>query len=799
MWRNYLKITFRSLLRYRGYAVINILGLAIGLACCTLIFLYTQDELSYDQFHQNLPQLYRANTVISLNNSGDLDILPNTPLPLGEAAKNEIPEIKAVVRFNEASQIIKIGEKTFSENVLRADANFFEVFSFPFLKGNPQQALQNPNSLVISQEIAQKYFGNLNPIGKTIALEIENRFEPFIITGLTETPPTNSSIKFGLVMPMKKLEQIIQYVPKEYWTTFYVNTFVWLKPQANPAQVEAKFPQLVAKHAQFAIEEAKKRFGLNGKMTFKLQKFTDIHLADLPTRNGLYDQSNPIYAYILSGIGVFILLIACINFTNLTIAQSFPRLKEIGIRKVAGATQWQLMGQFLGEAFLVCFLAFVGSLILAELSLPIFSELARKKLSLSYLSWQQFVGMSVGLLLITTFLAGFYPALVLARLQAIRTLKAKPKLGGKNWFTKSLVVFQFAIAVFLMICMLVMQAQLQFIQNQDLGYNYKNLVHFPTQFYGSERIAQLLKNELSAEKSILNISQGSDFRRVLANVNQKQITTHLIRTDYNALANLEIKLLQGRNFSPQFPSDTNRAVIVNEAFVKEAQLQQPINQGLSYVLNNNQVVKIIGVIKNFNFQSLRNEINPMMLTLNPEIPIQAIFMRLEPTNQAVTLNKIGQAWKKIAPNRPFEYAFQENRVINEAYKQDKYWQKIIMYASSFALLIACLGLFGLASLSITQRTKEIGICKVLGATQQSIIFLLTREFNRLIIIGIAISSPLAYWAIIFWLQNFAYRVNVNWWIFALAGGGTFLVAFLTIAYQSFKTAQSNPVEALRYE
>lgn len=797
MLKNYLTIALRNLARNKVFSFINIVGLSIGLACCMLIFLYTKDEISYDRFHEKQANIYRITSVMTdQNNQGGFKS-GITGMVAGEYFKREIPEIEDYVRIKDNSFIIRKGKETFNESALYVDDNFFSVFSFPLIEGNPATVLTQINSVVLTEETAKKYFGTMDVIGKELQLEVNGNFENFIVTGLAEKAPQNSTIKFGMLLPFQHYKK---NNPDDQWLNFFLNTFVVLHPKANIKAVETKFATVFATNAKEQLAQAKKDFGFNGSVTFGLQPLLDIHLnPEFGPDNGLVEGSNPIYSYILAGIAIFILLIACINFVNLTVAQSLRRSKEIGIRKVIGGMRNQLIRQFLGESFVVCIIAFTLAILLALLILPLFNDLANKKLSLAYLADTYLFAGYFLLLLITSLAAGFYPALVLSGFKPVHVLYGRHKLTGKNYFAKSLVVMQFALSTFLIIGTIAIYSQFNFLLNKNLGYNDDHLVKINMPFrQGNNQLLELIKNEWRNQPSILRVAGRNGGTNItIVRVDGKDLMTDYNKIDENYLPSFQIPLKTGRNFSTAFPSDSAQSVIINESFAKEAGWRNPVGQQVDFFTRNKKLT-VVGVVKDYHFRSLKEKIGPQLFTHDNNMQYGQIWVKIKPDNIPQTLSFLEKSYKKLVPYFPYEYEFLDT-INARNYEAEAKWKQIIGYASLLSIFISCIGLFGLTTLAIQQRSKEIGIRKVLGASITGIVTLLSKDFVKLVITAFFIAIPLGYYATNKWLENFAYRIEMYWWIFLLVGITALLIALFTISFQSIKAAMENPVKCLRNE
>ncbi|MCI0695559.1 ABC transporter permease [candidate division KSB1 bacterium] len=808
MLKNYLKVALRSLLRQKAYSFINIFGLAVGLACCILIFLFVQHEWSFDAFHQNAGKIFRV-IQDEKNAGGERTLSAYQPLPLAPALREEFPAITRAVRFIPSSNVIvKHGEASFSENVLFADSPMFEMFSFQLLQGDPATALQNPNAIVLSEKMAQKYFHNAEPLGQRLALNFGNQFEDFVVTGVAQNAPENSSIRFDFVLPYIKYPAYESALKR--WNSNRTSTFIQLADMHEATALENQFPPFVEKYFGALIQAAQS----DGQLTkdadafqLRLQALTDIHL-NPNFANSIEPASNPVYSYILAGIAVLVLLIACFNFMILAVGRSTSRAKEVGIRKVVGAGRVQLLRQFFGEALLLSFIALLLGIGMAELFLPEFNQLAGKNLAITYGGNWAFLLAMLALMLLVGLAAGSYPAIFLSHFQPVAVLKDKINFGGGNRLTHALVVIQYALSIFLIAGTLVMMKQMDFLKSQKLGYNEENVVAIRT-FTGwnneGARRLEVFRNALAGRSEIKNVAGTIySFTRGWSEEGFKsegvERSAYVYRVDENYLATLGMELIAGRNFSKVFPADSSNAVIVNEALTKDFGWDDAIGRKITGFRNVQGLEEptVIGVVKNFHFLSLHNEIAPVILHVNPNWPIRYILVKIANAEMPQTLALLRDTWHRISPNAPFEFYFLDEDVENQ-YRAEMRWGKIVGYASILAIFIACLGLFGLATLTAAKRIKEIGIRKVLGASVAGLAGLLSKDFVKLVLLANLVAWPIAWYAMNKWLQNFAYRTDINWWVFALAGGLAMLIALLTVSTQAIKAALANPVDSLRYE
>lgn len=802
MFKNYFKTAFRNFRRNKVYSIINILGLSLGLACGMLIILYVKDEVSYDRFHENVGQIYRIGMKRVQPDGSTQSMGGYTGYFQGPRFTANIPEIKAFVRIQSNQKDIKTGTEIKSQNIHFVDSNFFTVFSFPLLSGNPRTALLGPNSVVISEDIARKQFGTTDALGKTILIkDNDNKFVPYAVTGVAKRCPQNSSLKFNILLPIQVSKE--DEALNENWFNFFLNTFVVMSPGADPVAVEAKMKKVYEADASESIKMVAEKYGDKVKTTHSLQPFTDIHLnTDYRADNGLTDASNPMYAYILSGIALFILLIACINFVNLTVARSLKRAKEIGIRKVIGGNRRQLILQFLGESFILCFIAFLMAIIMVQLALPVFNDLSNKTLALSYLLDAKLVAGYIALFIVTSLLAGFYPSLVLSSYSPVKVLYSRFTLAGKNYLQKGLVVLQFTLASFLIIATITIYAQFNYLTNEKLGYDDSNLV--TVNIYNNRGIkhsdAQLLKDELMKSPAIMEVAcKNGGTWATTAKVNgETQITFAFETVDESYIPMLKIPLVQGRNFSKDFPSDSTHSVIVNEAFITKAGWTEPVGKEVNFWYNEGEKYTVVGVVKDYHYEALTRTIEPQLFTMKPGNFFGKAFIKIRPNSETASLQHIEKTFKKLYPISPYSYAFKDQDNLKN-YETEAKWKKIMLLGAALTIFISCIGLFGLSVLSAEKRTKEIGIRKVLGASVSSVVTILSKDFLKLVIISLLVAIPLSWLAVNEWLENYPYRITLSWWMFAIAGVLVALIALITVSFHAVKAAMANPVKSLRTE
>lgn len=810
MIKNYLKIAFRNLRKQKLYSLINILGLSVGLAFCVLVLLFINDELTYDQFHGNKDRIYRLYR-LPLISDGPIDKDLYMPIPTGPAMKADFPQVKEFVRLTPfGNNVIRHNGQLFDQPEFAfADPSVFDVFSFPLLYGDPGSALDNPSSVVLSQEAAAKYFGSVNPIGEQLSIRLSGQFYEFEVTGVLDSIPKNSTIQFQVLLPHQKLLQTNDVYSRveTRWDATRLITYVMLREGVDVSQVQEQMPEFMARHMGGIFDEMREEGTLKMKgppIVYQLQPLPEVHL-DPSVPGGFTEPSNPTYPYILGGIALAVLVIACINFMLMAIGRSARRAKEVGLRKVIGAQRLQLMVQFWGEALLLTFFAFLLGMVLAEAVLPLFNELAGKELALSSVAQNiPIIGVLIGIFILTGFAAGSYPALVLSNFKPIESLKDKLKLGGSNRFSKGLIVVQFSLSVFLVIATLVTTEQLRYMQNKNLGFRGEQVVVIPTSGLDGERILNLYRDALGNETNILditgaNVSFATGLWRRGFRFNGELRQVAVFRVDHNYIKTLKMNIVQGRDFNPELASDSTKSIIVNQAFLEEMGFQDepigkifPIDWG--WMIN----PQIIGVVENFNYQSLENEVAPAIMYMNPRDPILNMMVRIRPENMSASIEQLRTTWSRVTNEVPFSYSFLDVDM-NELYRSEQRWSKIVGYGSFFAILIACLGLFGLAGITAIKRQKEIGIRKVLGATVSRIVLLLSKDFALLVAASIFIATPVAWYVMSRWLQNFAYKIDLGIGIFVIAGGAALLIALTTVSWHAVKAALMNPAKSLRAE
>jgi putative ABC transport system permease protein len=807
MLSHYLKIALRNVLKQKAYSFINIFGLALGIACCVLVILFMRHERSYDLFHESGQRIFRVN-LEKKTPAGSMELSAGQPIPLAPALRASFPEVQYATRLKSSSGIVRASDENATrETVFFADQDFFKMFSFPFVHGDAASALAQKSGIVLSEGAAQKYFGSEFALGKTMSVSFSENFVDFIVSGVVKKMPGNSSMQFDFMLLYENSPNYANLA--NVWTSWGAVTFIQLANGASAEALQNKFEGFIKNYYGELIQTwqilgwmAKE----DGALKLKLQPLANIHL-ESNVQNSLLPTSNPMYSYILAGIGMIVLLIACINFTTLAISRAASRMQEIGVRKTLGAFRGQLMKQFWGEALLFSVLALFLGLALAEAFLPVFNALANRTLAISYFAGWELPAIFLGLGLFVGLAAGSYPALFLSRFQPVETLKNRIRLGNKNRLSQTLVVVQFSLSVLLIICTLVMSEQLHLLKNANPGFNEEQIVVIPanTKQGEGEKLLTLYRQKLAGQAQVLGLTGNSDgFNKetgwkAFGTASGANWQVNLMRIDPEFIRTFGMQIVHGRDFSPEMTADATGAVIVNEALVKEFGWQEAVGRKFEdFELRGVHEPTIIGVVKDFNYASLHETVKPMVLHLDPTEDIKYLFAKIAPGSFATTLEALRNAWQEIAPEKPFDYYFLDED-FDQQYRAEERWAQIVIYSTSFAIIIACIGLLGLSALAVTKRTKEIGIRKVLGASAFSVVRLLTNEFMILVALANVLAWPVAYFAMNEWLQDFAYRIEIGWQIFGLAGLAALLLALLTVSLQAIKTALGNPVEALRYE
>ena len=801
MFKNYIKIAFRNLWRHRVFSVINLLGLAVGMSSFLLIFSYVSFERSYDRFNLKADRIYR----VICDTKTETEILPTgmTSGPTGPEIKANFPEVAEEARICFMSFLVQNGTKKFEETeIVAADSTLFSIFSLPLLKGDPMRALSDPFSMVLSERGARKYFGSADPMGQTLVLNGKINFK---VTGLMRDIPENSHFHGDILLSMSTFSGRLYGDWDHNWGNFNWFTFLLLQPGANPARLEAKLPPFVKAKAA----DVEKETGMS--YTLHLQPLKSIYLG--PTLNN-YGSGEPTGSKsntnIFSIVGIFILLIACINFINLTTARASERAREVGIRKAVGAIRGQLTSQFLGESILLCLIAFAIATGLCNLLHPLFTGLLGKDIPLQAFGAGGYVGLLLVIAIGIGALAGIYPALVMSSFNPIVVLKGR-LISTKKGFTmrQILVVFQFTISTALIIGTIVVFNQLKYMQDQDLGFNKTQEVAI--NYFGDSAVqvnTEYIRHELSAIPGVKGISFSSNvpgtapdnwyLRIANPNGNMQGANLNFYVVDFDFFKQYDIHLAGGRSFSQAFTTDSTHAIVLNEAAARSLGYGDPGKAvGRKFNMWGTDGV-IIGVAKDFHYRSLQESIQPLAFRIMHPGFYGLISVKISGDHVPRTLAALGDRWRSLAPERPFQYSFVDEDFA-KLYSSEDRFQRVFLYFGLLAIFISCLGLLGLAAYSTIQRTKEIGIRKVLGAGEMRIVGLLSKEFLRLVLIALIIASPIAWFAMHHWLQDFAYRTPIAWWVFPLAAAMAVLITFLTVGFHAIKAAIADPVDSLRTE
>jgi predicted permease len=787
MLGNYIKIAFRNMKRHKGYSFINIAGLSVGIACTIIILLWVQDELSFDRFHENGVQIHR---IVADWEKYNWDGFDKVPGPLAQAVKEEIPAVIYTARLSECSrQVFKYKNNvSYENNGIMTDPSLFKIFSFPFLRGDPETSFSAPTNIVISESMARKYFGDEDAFGEIIDVD----GKPRTVAGIIQDIPSNSHIQFDYVFSTE-----IQRSYGKNWNAFNSMTYVLLQEGTNVEEMGPRITEVAKNHNSPHVQMG---------VTLRLQSLSRIHLDSRKSPEKFLKLGDSQYVYLFWLIAFFILLIACVNFINLSTARSSIRAREVGMRKTVGARRAQLIKQFMAESIMLSFVSCLIAVVIINLVMPVFEQISGKKLPFHSLELNHILGI-LAIILLVGLLAGAYPAFYLSSFKPVFVLKGLIGSGRKKAvFRKVLVVFQFSLSVMLITGTAVVHKQLQYMRNINLGLDKENVVFIPIR----ENIGKkydTFKSELLENPGILRVTaqnylfatdswhttgvhwEGKDPEYV------QDVVWHSV--DHDFFETLKIKLKEGRFFSPEFQTDQEEAFILNEEAVRQMGIEAPVGKPFVFALNKDNFKKgrIIGVIKDGYYRSLHHKISPQVFHLNRNWTYGVTLIRI--TGEQA-LSHIKNVWENINPLSPFEFQFLD-QTYEQLYRKENQIQKVLNYFASLAILISCLGLFGLASFITEQRTKEIGIRKVLGSPVSWIVWLLSQEFLKCVGFANLIAWPIAYYALNRWLQNFAYRTNIGVEILFFSAALAVFIAFLTVSYQSIKAATANPVDSLRYE
>jgi putative ABC transport system permease protein len=803
MLRNYLKVAFRNIFKYKVYSFINIIGLSVGIAACILILLFVNDELSFDKSNTNYDKIYRVHTNASL--SGREIKIALSPNPIGEALMKDFPEVTAFTRLMpNRNMLIRYKNNVFVEtNFFWADSGTFKVFSIPFIKGNPDKALTEPHTIVLTENLAKKYFGDEDPMDKVMNFEDGT---PYTVRGVVKDCPQNAHWHYDMFASMSSLGRD----SSQQWLGNNLYTYILLNKGSSINNLQAKLKDFTRKHVSKNIFEI---FGVTydqmmqtgNRYEFEFQPLTDIHLKSHLDYE-IEPNSDIKYVYIFSMIAIFILILACINFMNLATARASLRTKEVGVRKVLGSNKKQLIIQFLFESILLSGFAVLIAVVLSEMLLPLFNVITGRHLETGYLSNFEAIPAVIFSILFIGFLSGSYPAFFLSSFKPAAVLGSKVSIFKNSWLRSGLVVFQFAISIILIIGTLIVYLQMRYIQNIKLGFD-KDHILVIQRAWALENQAKTFKDELVKNTSIVSASNSDNMPGQLFSQNlyrtegadTRQHIVAVMAADYDYARTMGIEISLGRYFSRDYPSDT-MSVVINETAAKIMGIKDPIGKRIISVGNPDparSTFTIIGIMKDFHYESLHQKIRPLIMQLNRG---QTAFLpiRLSTTDFAGSISLIEKLWKKFVPDKPIEFYFLNDN-FDQLYRAEHKTSQIFTTFSIISIFIACLGLLGLASFTAERRTKEIGIRKVMGASTTGIIFLLSKEFIKWVLIANIIAWPIAFYIMTNWLEDFAYRINFPYWILFASALIAMLIAIITVISQALKAANSNPVNSLKYE
>jgi putative ABC transport system permease protein len=806
MLQNYLKIAFRTLWKDKSSTLINVIGLAVAFYSSTMLFMTVALEHSFDRFHQDHDRIFRTYAIT--NHPDGVRRVANMPLPFVPALKQEFPELDGATRYQEGGGLVRFGNKQLDKEIDGVDADFLSMFSFPLLKGDASQALASLSSIVISQNMATDVFGRANPMGKTLAVNSAGSWKSYVVTGVLADVPDNSSMRFDA---LTRIENQAGYQDnKSRWDNLNHSVYIKLKAaNADPINFERRLQPFTRKYFAANIRDLKQQgakpddrgdlFGI------RLQPLLDVH------GNGNLTGTNASRSgqYALTAIGLFILLIAAINFVNLTLGRSFVRAREVGVRKSLGAQKYQLFVQLWGETILTCALGLALGAVLMIALRTSFNTLFGAKLTLATLFQPGTLLVALASFLAITLIAGGYPALVMSRFQTVQVLKGRITGTKPSRLRNGLIIAQFTITCLLMTGTLVVLLQTNYLRNQPLGFDQEQVISIPVGGEVDGRVAlQQLRNRLASNPGVVSVSgtgvnlgrglDGGTTKSVVGFMYKgREISSNWLRVDYDYLKTLGIQLKAGREFSRQYPTDSTSALVVSASFAKKLGKANPV--GTFFQMDSAGVkYEIIGLVPDFHLYNLREKMEPVAMHIQPEAAISYILVRTVPDRMLSVMEALKTEWKQLAPRTEFTGSFL-NQNTERWYRQEKRTATLLSIAAGLAITLSCMGLFAIALLTIQQRTKEIGVRKVLGASVGSIVALLSSGFLKLVVIALVIASPLAWWAMNEWLTNFAYHIDMPWWVFALTALLALGVAFLTVSVQSINAALMNPVKSLHSE
>ena len=807
MFKNYLKIAFRNIWKSKAYAFINIIGLSVAFCVSVFLFLTAYFQLTFDNFHKDGDRIYQ--TYFFSNAPEKAEKTGSMPLPLTPALKAEFPEIEGIARIVNGGDVVEYKGKYFDKQIKFTDPDFLNIFSFPMIKGNREIALRDLSSIIISENMAKAVFGTEEPIGKPLQLGMGTSKKQYVVTGVLGDFPDNSSIQFDAFIRSENLSSYQEQ--KDQWDAYSHNVYLKLKPNVDQEAFQKRLKPFATKYFAGSIASLKKKGAkpdVNGDLfAIRLQKLSNVHFGtDISTGGG----STPAaLIYALMGIAFFILLIASINFINLNVARSFIRAREVGVRKSLGALKNQLFIQIWGEAAVICFVGFLVGIILSILLLPTFNATFQAKLSLDYMMQPDKIALIIGIFLLVTILAGGYPAWQMSKFNAVEVLKGKVTLKKPGILRNSLIITQFTLSSLLICCTIIAVQQVDHLRKQPLGFQKEEVISIPVgNKVNGQQALQRMRNKLAGDPNIIaltgsgvNLGTGLDrstSRSVMGfTYNEREVSTDWLQIDYEYLKTLNIKLLGGREFDPAYPTDTLDHVIITESMAKMIGEPDPVGKYFQTDTAGAKI-QIIGLVPDFNLYSSKSEKKPITMFISHSDAIGYIFVRVTPQSLNVSMDKLKSVWKEVAPESEFKGSFVDENT-NNWYKEEQRLSQVFSLASGIAILLSCLGLFAVALIVIEQRTKEIGIRKVLGASIPNLVFVLSSDFVKMVLVAIVIATPLAWFFMQKWLDNYEYRITINPLIFVLVGFTAVLIAVATVGFQSIKAALMNPVKSLKSE
>ena len=790
MFKNYCKIAFRNFIRHKGYSIINVIGLAIAVSVFSVILLFIKNEFSYDRYHENGDNIYRV-VEIQIDEGFGKNHVSWTMGPLAATLKADFPEVIKATRLSNGDQAYcEINnQEFFEENICYADQDMLTMFTIPLLSGDPKSALAEPNSIIIREEIAKKYFGNESAIGQSIKI----RDALYQITGVMKQEKHHSHMKYNMLI------SYATFGPEKYnsWFSNNMSTYVMLQEGTSTADFENKLPDFLNKYHK--VENGRKN-----NLQMYLQPLKNIHLHSkhilFDCHN--YNRGDLTNIQIFSAIALLIILIACINFTNLTTAKATQRTKEISVRKACGSNRGQLISQFWIESILLSFASFLVTLLFVQLWLPILNSLLTESFNFKTIDYITLFSMNI----LVGIVAGWYPAFYLSKFQSLQILKKFKNTGASTiHLRRLLVLIQFSISILLIVSTIVIYNQRQFIRNKDLGYARENIIYIDLSGEEARSNLDFLKNEFTKNPNVLSAAATSkpnggglgQSTFSLKELPDLHIMMEMGSIDYDYITTMDMKVIQGRNFSRKMPSDNKSAVLINEAAAKKLKFKNPIGKQFTFETWGIDSPVIIGVVKNFHFYSLHEEIKPLVFMMSPK-HYYSMVVRLAPSDIQGSIHFMKTVWEKTVPNRPFKFTFLDQQ-LDQQYRTEENMNQLFLYFSVLAIFISCLGLLGLSAYASEQRTKEIGIRKVLGASPAGLVSMLSQEFTKWVLLANMIAWPVSWVIMNRWLQDFAYRIKIGWWVFALAGALALIIALLTVSGQAIRAATANPVESLKYE